>query len=125
MLAVTLFFIEAAIAVWAPPASFVRGSIGDLLVVILIHFSLRAMLPIGARSAALGTLAFAFAVEGLQAFDLAARLGFAPGSIGTVVIGHRFSVLDLLMYGIGCVIAYGADVGVLQKREESHPAREP
>ena len=76
--ALALLGIEFLIATVFSRIGFIRGYIGDVLVVILI--------------------------EVLQYFGVATYLGFTKGSLGYIILGNHFSWGDILSYAIGCLI---------------------
>lgn len=104
-----LFVIEVCIAIFVPSDSFVRHSVGDFLVVILLYCLVKSFITIDAKTLAIGVLAFAFAVEFAQYFHLVDRLGI-ENKIMRIIIGTSFSVADLVMYSLGCLTAYVLDV---------------
>lgn len=119
LIAAAVFAVEVAIGTGVIPGEFVRHSVGDVLVVPLIHFVLRGALGWPLRRALAVTLAISFAVEALQYVQIADRLGFARGSLASILIGTTFSALDLLMYAIGGALAAALDVLLLSDRSES------
>jgi len=98
-----LFAIEAAIAIWIDDR-IIRPLVGDLLVVILVFYFVRAFLCVRTRWLALGSLAFAWAVEFSQYFRLVERLGLADNRLARTVIGSVFDWKDLVAYTIGAAI---------------------
>lgn len=108
LVAAGLFAVEAYIAAFVND-DFVRPYIGDLLVVIMIHYGLRAFLRIGVNSAAIATLLFAFAVEGTQALGLIHHLGLTDNLAAKLILGNTFQWGDLLAYSIGVLIAWWSD----------------
>lgn len=88
---------------------FVRPYVGDLLVVVLIHYGLRAFLRIGVNTAAWSTLLFAFAVEGTQALGLIHHLELTDNLAAKLILGNTFQWGDLLAYVLGVPIAWWSD----------------
>ena len=107
--ALTLFCIECAIATVWRRVPFVRADLGDFLVVILLYAIAKTIRPFRATPLALSIFAFAATLEGAQGIGLADRLGFARGSIPSIVIGNTFGWTDLLMYATGCLAAWVID----------------
>ena len=66
MVVAIIFVAEIAIAVGAIGGAFVRGSIGDVLVIGLIYFLLRAISGLSPIKAAGFAIATGFLVEALQ-----------------------------------------------------------
>lgn len=108
-----IFLTEIAIAVGFIGRAFVRGSVGDILVIALIYFLLRAVLglfPLTAVSLAITT---GFLVEALQYVHLAELISLRKGSILYTVIGNTYSSSDLVMYLGGGILALAVDKYVL------------
>ena len=114
-LAFVLLLVEIAIARGIIPGEFVRNSLGDVLAVALLYCGLRGVTRCAPLAAASASVALAFAVELLQAFQIVDRLGIERGSVLAIAIGSSFSTLDLLMYAIGGVVALVIDLWVLRK----------
>ena len=109
LIAVALFAIEVAIALRWIGGEFIRGSVGDVRAVMFVYAVLRAITPWSMPKTALLAVAIGFAVEAAQYVHLAERLGFAKGSVMYVLLGNTFSVMDLLMYTVGGVLAWALD----------------
>jgi len=105
LLAVLLFGIELAIALWIHD-TLIRPFIGDVLVVMLLFCLLRAVIQINNQRLILAVLIFSYAVEIGQYFKLAQLLGLAQYPIARIVIGSTFDVMDLLAYTLGAVLLY-------------------
>lgn len=108
LIAALLFGVEVCIAAFVND-DFVRPYVGDLLVVILIHYGLRAFLRISVNAATISTLLFAFAVEGTQALGLIHRLGLTDNLAAKLILGNTFQWGDLLVYAVGVPIAWWSD----------------
>lgn len=102
--AAALFAVEVLIAAFA--GGFIRLTLGDYLVVILVYCFLRAFSTVSATKAALGTLALAFTVEFSQYFHLIRLLGLDTSRLAHLILGSSFQLGDLLAYtlGIGTVL---------------------
>jgi hypothetical protein len=108
-LAGVIFGVEVLIATRLSHWHFVRSSLGDYLVVFLLYFpalAVRSWPPVRLAAAVFG---FSVLVEIAQALHLADALGFAPGSLGRVVLGATFSFSDVIMYGLGCLTCVFVD----------------
>lgn len=108
-----LFLLEVLIA-GAMPGGFVRGSLGDVLVIALIYYFLRGVFNIRLGLTCALSIAAGFVAETLQAFRLAELLGFQKGSIPYVLLGNTFSALDLVMYVIGGLLAFALDLWLIR-----------
>jgi hypothetical protein len=82
----------------------VRPYVGDVLVVILIYCSIKSVLNLPIVGLAMGVLAFAFTIEGLQYIKIVNRLGLEHSQLARTVIGTSFAWIDLIAYMAGIVI---------------------
>ncbi|MFT5820021.1 MAG: hypothetical protein ACI8ZM_001255 [Crocinitomix sp.] len=108
LIAFVILLIEIVIALFVHD-QFIRPFIGDLLVVVLLYFSFRAVLKAKAFAVALGVFIFAVGIEVLQFFQLAELLGLENNGIARVILGSTFDWLDILAYALGTVLAYFVD----------------
>ena len=106
--AVTLFVVEVLIALFVHDG-FVRPYVGDVLVVLLVHCTVLAVFDLPVRPTALGTLAFAYAVEGAQLAGVGDRLDGHP--ILQTVVGTTFQGGDLVAYAVGALVALAVAPG--------------
>jgi hypothetical protein len=118
IIAAAIFVVEAAIARGYIPGAFVRNSVGDLLVIPLLYFLLRGMTRLTPSIALAVVLAIGLLAEVLQYLHVADLLGLARGGLLYIVLGNTFSSFDLLMYGIGGVLAAWLDARVLRRHCE-------
>jgi hypothetical protein len=101
--AAVLFGIELLIGLFAH--GWVRDSLGDVLVVMLLYALWRAVLPEKPAYGLylpVGILLFAFAVELLQLWGFCDKLHITNRLL-RILIGTGFSVKDLLCYAAGAV----------------------
>ena len=101
--ALAVFLIEVAIALWVRDR-FVRPYLGDVLAVVLVYLTLRAVTPLRVVPAALLALAVGVLVEIGQAIHLLDWLGLADHRVAAVVFGASFSVGDLVCYAAGAAL---------------------
>ncbi len=105
ILAVLVLLAEVAIATVFRRVTWMRAYLGDVLVVVLLYFSVLAVVEVKRKDVLAGGLfVFAVAVEILQFFKLADSLGLAPGSLPHILLGNTFSWLDIVCYGLGCLL---------------------
>ena len=103
--ALALLGIEFLIATIFSRIGFIRGYIGDVLVVILLYCLVLSVVKVRNKSKLIGAIfLFAVLVEVLQYFGVATYLGFTKGSLGYIILGNHFSWGDILSYTIGCLI---------------------
>lgn len=110
LIAFAVFVIEVAIGAGRLGGPWVRGSLGDVLAVILVYCGLRGVLALPPRWACVLAVAIGYLIEGLQALHLADRLGLRPGSAAYIALGNTATVHDLLMYLVGGGVAYIGDM---------------
>jgi len=83
---------------------FVRGHLGDVIVVTFIHCAVRAVFPNRPRLLALYVFIFACFVEFTQYINLLELLGLAHITWLRIIVGVTFDWDDILCYAIGCAI---------------------
>jgi len=110
---VLIFVIEVAIAIGTSGGTFIRDSVGDILVIALIYLFLRAAFSMAPIYTAGVAIAIGFVAEALQYVHVAELLGLEPGSILYIIIGNTYSSFDLVMYVIGGLLALAIDQYVL------------
>ncbi|MBI3230901.1 MAG: DUF2809 domain-containing protein [Burkholderiales bacterium] len=115
LIAIAIFIIEVIIAIRLVDLSFIRGSVGDFLVVALIYFFMLSLKDWPRKSLALWVFVFACLVEITQYFHLADMLGLRRGSVIYILLGNVFSWQDIAMYLLGTWAAYGVDVKCLNQ----------
>lgn len=101
--------IEVLIATLGAGQPFLRGYVGDVLVVVLLYTLLGAFFQVRPRWLALGIFCFAAVVEVFQYLEGSKLLHLAQGSWQQIVVGTTFSWGDLLSYAIGCGLAWLVD----------------
>lgn len=93
--ALALFGVEFLIATLFKNIGFIRGYLGDVLVVILLYYIVLSFVKVKHKGKLIwGIFAFAVVVEVLQYFGVASHLGFTKGSIGYIILGNHFSWAD-------------------------------
>jgi len=114
-LAVALFFIEVAIALFVHD-KIVRPYIGDVLVVILIYCFVKSFLNLPVMTTAVCVLLFSYTIEILQYFNLVQKLGLEHNKLARIVIGSSFGWEDFLAYTIGILIVIFVEIIVAKKQ---------
>ena len=94
---------------------FVRGFLGDVLVIPLLYYLLRAVSSIRHRPALFTVILFAFLIEGLQLLDLK-KIIPTETPILLIAIGSTFDWLDLLAYCLGGFIVF-----VIENQKQNEP----
>jgi glycopeptide antibiotics resistance protein len=109
LVAVALFALEVLIATELKHFRFVRYSLGDVLVTMLLYCLALALRDFERwRLAAIG-FGFACSIEVAQYLQLAQRLGLAKGSALRIAIGDAFEWTDIACYFAGSVLAFTVD----------------
>jgi glycopeptide antibiotics resistance protein len=116
LLAILLFAVEVLIATKLAHLRFVRHSLGDVLVTMLLYCLALALRDFERLRLAAAVFVFACAIEVAQYLQLAQALGLARGSVLRVMIGEAFDWADVLCYFTGCALALGVDFGLAKAR---------
>lgn len=104
-LSAVLLFVEILIGKFAH--GWVRGSLGDILVIPLIYCLVRILFPRALpRLMPFLMCCVGFLAEFFQYIKLYELLGFAPGSLGAIILGTGFSWSDMLCYMAGTAFIY-------------------
>lgn len=105
-LALLVFILEVLVATSFSAIRFIRGSISDYLVVILLYFFVAGFFRLPAKKLGWGIFIFASLVEFGQYLHLADWLGLARGGWLRLLLGEVFSWQDILMYALGSLSAW-------------------
>ena len=84
---------------------FIRPYFGDVLVTVLLCCLCRVAVP--KFQPAVPVFLFAVAVEFTQWLGLVKMLGL-EGTVFAIILGTSFSWIDILCYGVGCLLFVGA-----------------
>ena len=103
ILSVILLIAVVLIALFA--TGFVRGSVGDVLVVLLIFSLLRIPFTNKPRFLALYVFLFAVLVEISQYFDFVSLIGMSGSRLVSTALGGTFSIGDIACYGAGAILS--------------------
>lgn len=106
LITILIFLVEVLIATVLKDNFFIRAYLGDVIVVMLLYTFVKSFLIVNDTKLILGIFVFSCLIEFAQFFNIAEKLGFQPGSLMYIVIGNSFSRIDILCYGIGCLILY-------------------
>ncbi|MGC1471745.1 MAG: DUF2809 domain-containing protein [Psychroserpens sp.] len=111
--ALFLLAVEIIIALYLS-AGFIRHTVGDFLVVILMYCSMRAISNIKAISCAIMVLSFSFLIEFLQLFNLLDVLDLRNNNLAVIILGSTFEISDLIAYTFGAITIYLIDVKLIR-----------
>lgn len=101
--------------------SFIRPYGGDILVTILICCFARIFFPEKIKLLPLWVFIFALAVEIGQYFDFVTILGLGKIKFFRILLGTSFSILDVLCYGVGCIIFFVCEKTILKYSCKTKP----
>ena len=103
VLFVILLFTEIIIGLYVHD-NFIRPYVGDVLVTILLCSLFRTVVPKGIPTLPIYVFVFATLVECAQYFQIVKILGLENNRLLSTVIGTSFSHIDLVCYGVGCLL---------------------
>jgi len=103
LIATVIFIVEVLIALYITD-NFIRPYVGDVLVVILIYYFVKAFVHIGVWPLAIATLLFSYLIETLQYFQFVKLIGLGDNKFANIIIGNSFAWEDIIAYTIGIVI---------------------
>ena len=103
-----LLVIEILIGAFVPAHTWLRAYGGDVLVIPLIYCLVRVFVRIWPRMMPAVMCGIGFLAEYLQYLHIADRLGFARGSLPSIILGTSFSWWDILCYIAGMLLIYAA-----------------
>lgn len=102
LITILLFATETAIA-YFHFNSFIRGFLGDTLVILLLYSFLKIFIRNQVLKTAISVLAFAYVVELLQLLNIAEKLNI-HSEILLTIIGSVFDWRDLIAYTLGFLV---------------------
>jgi hypothetical protein len=95
-----ILILEIGIATYFN-SGFVRYTLGDYLVVILIYCFFKSFLKVNSIALAIAVLCFAYAIEFGQYYNILETFGLHHNYWAVIILGSHFSVSDLLAYTLG------------------------
>jgi hypothetical protein len=109
--ALILLVVEVLIALFVND-QFVRPYLGDVLAVVLVYASLRAVTPMWSTPALCIALGIALVIEVAQALNLLGALGLADNQFARIVLGGAFDMLDMAAYLAGGIVVLAVESGL-------------
>ena len=103
-----LIIVEVLIAIYLK-SGFIRHTVGDFLVTVLVYCFLRSFIQTKPSYIAIVTLTIAFATEFLQLTPFLEVLGLGDNNLAKIILGTSFSVQDLVAYTLGVALIWMAD----------------
>lgn len=115
LLSLFLFALCAFIVLAFSRQPFVRGFVGDMLIVGIIYCLCKLVRNFRPLPLALAVLAFSFAAEVAQYFHALRRFGFQENFVTRILFGSVFDPFDLLAYTAGAASILAADVALIRR----------
>ena len=106
LIAIFIFVVEVLIATELKNIFFVRAYLGDVFVVMLMYYLIKAFFDFNPTKLIVGIFIFSCLIEFAQYFHFGELLGFQDNRIVMIMLGNSFSWLDILCYFAGCVILF-------------------
>lgn len=100
-----LLIVEIIIALFIKNPM-IRGSVGDILVVILIYCFIQTFFNFDKAKTIVGVGIFAILLEIAQGFNLVEKLGLQDNKFASTIIGTTFDMNDIWAYIAGCALVY-------------------
>ena len=88
---------------------FIRGFIGDIIVILLVYFFIKIFRNFHPLKLTAFALAIAFTTELLQYLKLISLFGLENNKMAVLILGAVFDPYDLAAYTIGAVLVYIID----------------
>ena len=112
-----LFLVEVLIAIIFKDG-FIRHTLGDVLVVILIYYFVKTFLNISYQKLIPAVFLFAVLVETSQHFNLIQLLGLQDKTWAIVTIGTSFSWGDIGAYAVGLFVVLVVEIYILRLKDK-------
>ena len=106
LIAIFIFIVEVLIATELKNIFFVRAYLGDVLVVMLMYYFIKAFFDFNSKKLIVGIFIFSCLMEFAQYFHFGELMGFTDNRIVMIMLGNSFSWLDILCYFAGCAILF-------------------
>ena len=116
LLTIALFGVEVLIAAKLSHFGFVRGSLGDVLVTMLLYCAALSFRDFERWRLAAVVFGGGCLTEFTQYLHLAQALGLEKGSVLRIISGDSFQWSDILCYFVGCAVALGLDLLTTKSR---------
>ena len=107
--ALLLFCIEVVIAFYLKDG-FIRYTVGDFLVVILMYCFIASFIKTKPIYIAITTLLIANAIEFLQMVKILQYFNLQGNKWANLIMGNSFSVEDLVAYTLGVALVFLVDI---------------
>lgn len=116
LIAIAIFLLEVLIATKFKDWFFVRAYLGDVFVVMLMYYFIKAFFDFNSTKLFIGIFIFSCLIEFAQYFHFGELLGFKDNRIMMIILGNSFSWIDILCYFAGCVVLYIIEISLAKLR---------
>lgn len=106
LIAIFIFVVEVLIATELKNIFFVRAYLGDVFVVMLMYYFIKAFFDFNPTKLIVGIFIFSCLIEFAQYFHFGELLGFKDNRIVMIMLGNSFSWIDILCYFAGCAVIF-------------------
>ena len=106
LIAIFIFVVEVLIATELKNIFFVRAYLGDVFVVMLMYYFIKAFFDFNPTKLIVGIFIFSCLIEFAQYFHFGELLGFKDTRIVMIMHGNSFSWIDILCYFAGCAVIF-------------------
>lgn len=102
LITILLLTIEVLIANFFTHG-FIRHTLGDYLVVILLYCFFKSFIKSSPTRVAIAVLIFSYLVEFLQLINIIDLLNLNDNHLMKLILGNTFSISDLVAYSLGII----------------------
>ena len=106
LIAIFIFVVEVLIATELKNIFFVRAYLGDVFVVMLMYYFIKAFFDFNPTKLIVGIFIFSCLIEFAQYFHFGELMGFKDTRIVMIMLGNSFSWIDILCYFAGCAVIF-------------------
>ena len=106
LIAIFIFVVEVLIATELKNIFFVRAYLGDVFVVMLMYYFIKAFFDFNPTKLIVGIFIFSCLIEFAQYSHFGELLGFKDNRIVMIMLGNSFSWIDILCYFAGCAVIF-------------------
>ncbi|TBN05607.1 DUF2809 domain-containing protein [Hyunsoonleella flava] len=108
LITLLLFLTEALIAIYLK-TGFIRHTVGDFLVAILMYSFFKIFIEDNHFKIAISVLAFAFVIEFLQLTNYLKLFNLQDNYLAKLILGSSFHISDLVAYTLGIITVVGLE----------------
>jgi len=106
LIAIAIFILEVLIATKLKDIFFVRAYLGDVFVVMLMYYFIKAFFDFNPAKLIIGIFIFSCMIEFAQYFHFGELMGFKNNRMMMIILGNSFSWIDIVCYFAGCVVLF-------------------